>query len=148
MTTFNRFHVDRYDTMIRNTYQNYEPQYDIPIRNTYQNYEPQYDIPIRNTYQNYDYEPQYDILVIDQHIGIESPFMFFMQSTNQVSKTPLKLKALTETFTKLESDCSICLMCDDEAVSETVTCKHKFHTTCINSWLSKNNTCPLCRHQD
>lgn len=24
-------------------------------------------------------------------------------------------------------------------------CNHKFHIKCINSWLSKKNTCPICR---
>ena len=43
-------------------------------------------------------------------------------------------------------DCSICL-CDMEDKSKMVktSCGHCFHTTCIDTWLNRNNTCPLCR---
>lgn len=43
--------------------------------------------------------------------------------------------------------CAICLEdCDSniESVSLKV-CNHTFHTHCINSWLTKQRTCPLCR---
>jgi hypothetical protein len=43
--------------------------------------------------------------------------------------------------------CSICFeLCDDnESPCCQLKCKHKFHTSCIFKWMSKNNTCPLCR---
>eukprot|EP00607_Mallomonas_marina_P000580 CAMPEP_0182426274 /NCGR_PEP_ID=MMETSP1167-20130531/12770_1 /TAXON_ID=2988 /ORGANISM="Mallomonas Sp, Strain CCMP3275" /LENGTH=237 /DNA_ID=CAMNT_0024607601 /DNA_START=460 /DNA_END=1173 /DNA_ORIENTATION=+ len=26
-------------------------------------------------------------------------------------------------------------------------CRHVYHTTCVESWLEKNNTCPMCRSE-
>lgn len=34
-----------------------------------------------------------------------------------------------------------------DVISE-LTCKHKFHNDCIIKWISKNNSCPLCRKKD
>ena len=28
-----------------------------------------------------------------------------------------------------------------------LSCNHQFHIACINKWLDKFNTCPLCRHK-
>lgn len=42
--------------------------------------------------------------------------------------------------------CSICL--DDSNRSlQTTICNHKFHGSCLNTWLETNSTCPLCRAQ-
>ena len=45
--------------------------------------------------------------------------------------------------------CSICFeICDDsESPCCQLECKHKFHTSCIFKWMSKNNNCPLCRKE-
>ena len=45
--------------------------------------------------------------------------------------------------------CSICFeICDDsEAPCCQLECKHKYHTSCIFKWMSKNNNCPLCRKE-
>ncbi len=43
--------------------------------------------------------------------------------------------------------CAICLE-DCESNIESVSlqnCKHTFHIHCINSWLTKKRSCPLCR---
>lgn len=45
------------------------------------------------------------------------------------------------------SSCSICLQdfeCQDVARSLT-NCRHLFHLRCINKWISKQRSCPLCR---
>jgi len=39
--------------------------------------------------------------------------------------------------------CSICL--DDFDESKKLTCDHEFCYVCIDAWLEKHNTCPLCR---
>jgi hypothetical protein len=43
--------------------------------------------------------------------------------------------------------CTIC--CDDMEVGTTAVrlpCAHIYHTDCITTWLSKFNTCPICRY--
>lgn len=40
-------------------------------------------------------------------------------------------------------DC--CPICYDKEASETVDCKHKFCSTCLDTWTKINSTCPLCR---
>ena len=42
--------------------------------------------------------------------------------------------------------CSICLQIfsENEILSQ-LPCQHKFHNSCINSWLNNNQSCPLCR---
>jgi len=43
--------------------------------------------------------------------------------------------------------CSICL-CDISKDEEFITeCSHYFHEYCLNTWLSRSNTCPYCRTQ-
>jgi len=42
--------------------------------------------------------------------------------------------------------CSICL----ETISEEIFCigcKHEFHNECLELWLRRSNTCPLCRNE-
>ena len=52
------------------------------------------------------------------------------------------------TETNSSEDCSICLKVPKEKdIIHTLPCKHIFHKDCIVEWLSKINTCPLCRSQ-
>ncbi|KAL5722494.1 hypothetical protein ACHQM5_006010 [Ranunculus cassubicifolius] len=47
-----------------------------------------------------------------------------------------------------DNTCSICL-CEYQARETLKTipeCEHCFHATCIDEWLSKNVTCPICRN--
>ncbi|KAK4882906.1 hypothetical protein RN001_006225 [Aquatica leii] len=50
-----------------------------------------------------------------------------------------------------ETNCGKCDIClkeyeKDETV-KIIPCKHKFHSECIIAWLTKTNSCPLCRHE-
>lgn len=47
---------------------------------------------------------------------------------------------------EIKSDCSICQeeMIENETVLK-LACRHTYHQQCVNNWLLKNNTCPLCR---
>lgn len=44
-----------------------------------------------------------------------------------------------------KEDCSICFECKEDKKLKYLSCKHSFHVKCINKWLKKNDTCPLCR---
>ena len=44
--------------------------------------------------------------------------------------------------------CNICLENFDIGnILRILECKHEFHENCIITWLKKNNTCPVCRHE-
>ena len=45
--------------------------------------------------------------------------------------------------------CDICYeeIYKDDFIDKSLTkCCHSFHTVCINEWLRKSATCPVCRH--
>lgn len=42
-------------------------------------------------------------------------------------------------------ECSICLDILNNDTNKILTCNHIFHKKCIDTWLKRNNICPLCR---
>ncbi|KAI3983782.1 hypothetical protein MKX01_001186 [Papaver californicum] len=36
---------------------------------------------------------------------------------------------------------------EEEELGKEMPCKHIYHAHCITTWLSRHNTCPLCRCQ-
>ncbi|PWA77255.1 zinc finger, RING/FYVE/PHD-type [Artemisia annua] len=46
-------------------------------------------------------------------------------------------------------ECSVCLLAfeDAEVLRMLPKCKHAFHIECIDKWLEKNSSCPLCRFE-
>ncbi|PIN08178.1 hypothetical protein CDL12_19248 [Handroanthus impetiginosus] len=47
-----------------------------------------------------------------------------------------------------ETSCAICLhdLKDGESVRSLPICKHLFHLHCIDEWLARQGTCPICRN--
>lgn len=45
------------------------------------------------------------------------------------------------------AECAVCLSVleDGEHVRLLPNCKHSFHVSCIDTWLSSHSTCPICR---
>ena len=41
-------------------------------------------------------------------------------------------------------ECPICYI-KNNFTTKTTECNHKFHASCIDSWLIDHNTCPMCR---
>jgi hypothetical protein len=42
-------------------------------------------------------------------------------------------------------ECCICLDIDNSCAWSILPCSHKFHNSCITTWLLTNQTCPICR---
>ncbi|KAH0449176.1 hypothetical protein IEQ34_022976 [Dendrobium chrysotoxum] len=58
------------------------------------------------------------------------------------------MKYCREAFhSKEDTQCAICLgeYQDKEVLRVMPTCHHKFHLICIDVWLQKHSTCPICR---
>ncbi|QHO00805.1 RING-H2 finger protein [Arachis hypogaea] len=45
------------------------------------------------------------------------------------------------------SDCAICMESfqDGQSCQVFPECKHMFHSDCMDRWLQKKSTCPICR---
>ncbi|XP_020238729.1 RING-H2 finger protein ATL33-like [Cajanus cajan] len=48
---------------------------------------------------------------------------------------------------EIGGECPVCLsaFADGEEVRQLSACKHSFHASCIDMWLSKHSNCPICR---
>ncbi len=46
---------------------------------------------------------------------------------------------------KKEDHCSICVSKFAEKEVSVTTCAHHFHTSCLQTWLTHGDICPLCR---
>ncbi|KAJ7961460.1 RING-H2 finger protein ATL33 [Quillaja saponaria] len=58
------------------------------------------------------------------------------------------LKYQKETHVKnIGTECPVCLsvFADGEEVRQLSGCKHSFHASCIDLWLSNHSNCPICR---
>lgn len=69
---------------------------------------------------------------IDDESIIENPKEFYL--------------TITDSSTYLEEQCPICI--NNYELGEQLRileCKHCFHISCIDEWLQKKSTCPLCR---
>jgi hypothetical protein len=49
-------------------------------------------------------------------------------------------------FTKDLFSCSICLNETKDNIIRRLICSHDFHINCIETWLSNNTSCPICRY--
>jgi transcriptional regulator with XRE-family HTH domain len=50
-------------------------------------------------------------------------------------------------FTKDLFSCSICLNETKDNIIRKLICSHNFHINCIETWLSNNTSCPICRYK-
>lgn len=64
-----------------------------------------------------------------------------LKSNNQEESKPIKI---LKNVNKIE--CSICLENNFDEIGK-LDCSHEFCSNCINKWLEKNNSCPMCRRE-
>ena len=65
-----------------------------------------------------------------------------------IEKGTKKRKATEEDVCDDDGEKEHCVICYEEfkkgAVLKELNCGHKFHSRCIDRWLKKSATCPLC----
>jgi len=83
---------------------------------------------------------------------------FYDWRGRKYDESKAKLAKLRETVKKQKIPCTICPICiddlkqDDDGKSktqanptETLSCGHQFHQSCLETWLRTKNNCPICR---
>jgi hypothetical protein len=70
---------------------------------------------------------------------ILSIFILWMIRSN--SRPVLRLQNITNQT----EECCICSDIDNTLVWSILPCGHKFHRTCVSTWLRSHQTCPVCR---
>ncbi|KAJ4953455.1 hypothetical protein NE237_030287 [Protea cynaroides] len=94
--------------------------------------------------------------------SVESRPMFVLDSVTDIEQSELRINGLEpvvvaaiptmkfnrEAFSSIEdAQCSICLgeYQEIEILRILPKCGHNFHLSCIDVWLQKQSTCPVCR---
>ena len=74
---------------------------------------------------------------------------------NRTVRTQIELNTIKIEFNlkkiqknSIDELCCICLEQDSEYEWVELDCNHKFHENCIEPWLQKNNSCPICRSKE
>lgn len=57
----------------------------------------------------------------------------------------IETKLYNQSYPSVNGTCCICLKFLQNYKHVSLSCKHKFHLTCIKTWESNNKNCPLCR---
>ena len=77
--------------------------------------------------------------------------IIFAHSNHRKHKLYNFPEIVIEDANKLQEENKKCVICLEEFVSkEKVTalpCIHFFHTPCINKWVLKQNSCPICKFE-
>ena len=63
----------------------------------------------------------------------------YLESLREIPKLPAK-----PPYTMTEQ-CAICLGDANLLEGYMTTCNHQFHAACLQEWISKQNSCPMCR---
>ena len=60
-------------------------------------------------------------------------------------KNPYRLNISDTVFENENEICCICYDHINDNVHILLECNHRYHLNCINEWIKRENTCPLCK---
>lgn len=90
---------------------------------------------------------------------VYNSYRYTIQPQNYIELSQLKnaeiglslQELLSNTKVEIEQLPFFCTICQNTKteidISRSLICKHKFHIECIEIWLAKNKTCPICRYK-
>jgi hypothetical protein len=89
----------------------------------------------------------YFLFIIRQVNRETYTYIYYSQQFTNNKLDKKNIKKLVTLIPPEDNLCSICIL-DDSEEKEWInlSCKHKFHQSCITPWLVSNNTCPYCRN--
>ncbi|XP_014493387.1 RING-H2 finger protein ATL7 [Vigna radiata var. radiata] len=66
---------------------------------------------------------------------------------NKELREMLPIIVYKESFSVKDTQCSVCLIDyqPEDRLQQIPACRHTFHMSCIDLWLTTHTTCPLCR---
>lgn len=88
--------------------------------------------------------PGLELLI--QHLTENDPNRYGTPPARREAVEALNTLKIEEGAVQLQ--CAVCLdECDVGAEVKEMPCNHKFHSSCIVSWLDLHSSCPVCRYQ-
>ncbi|CAH8261176.1 unnamed protein product [Arabidopsis lyrata] len=92
---------------------------------------------------------QWQIITLDTNYMESSNIYDFKQEKKGLSKSSIENIPMfyNRSDQQTKSSCSICLQDweEGEVGRKLERCGHKFHMNCIDEWLLRQETCPICR---
>lgn len=97
----------------------------------------------RGTLGDYFIGPGLELLM--QHLAENDPNRY---GTPPAQKEAVEALHTVKVGEAMQLQCAVCLEeCDVGDEVKEMPCKHKFHSSCIVTWLELHSTCPVCRYQ-
>lgn len=88
--------------------------------------------------------------ILRDMMGGNNPLEAFLQpvSNRPTAEQIEQGTILTRSLHRQDDDCAICQdpVEQDQMMRIVRHCTHRFHQTCIDTWLTSHVTCPTCRH--
>jgi hypothetical protein len=88
--------------------------------------------------------------ILRDMMGGNNPLEAFLQpASNRPTAEQIEQGTiLTRSLHRQDDDCAICQdpVEQDQMMRIVRHCTHRFHQTCIDTWLTSHVTCPTCRH--
>ena len=98
--------------------------------------------------RNRMFDPNFVVVLLDNNANADPTVQAGPRlQKDQLSKIPItKFQKKADVKAGEEEKCPICLI-DLEHNEEirSLPCKHIFHPSCIDTWLVKNSSCPICK---
>lgn len=85
----------------------------------------------------YNYSHTRPLIQPVRNVSLPIPMMLINSMNNINSMNSMNIN--------LNEECCICLDINNIQSWSILPCGHKFHSSCVSTWLHNHQTCPVCR---